>query len=561
MKSFFRLVLSAVLLIVPESAIASNKDIQKTTSDWLEAERTNILLTDDSSLFQMAQKYYDAWPSKWYQPDLNGDGNPDFVMFGIRKPSNAAIEWVDDFDMCGADECKDWAVAPFIMLSEKVDNESTHFRKPRDKEISTKKLIARTSGGKTIFADFNGDGLDDLYVPTWGMGANKGAIDSLIMSSKNGNYQDVAPNIKRMNIRSLRHWASAGDIDNDGDIDIIAGDLGPHNGQAGAKIDCFFNDGKGNFSHSNCLKINTFSKDKFRSWGGTLFDLDADGDLDLWVSFQGKKPTIFLGDGSGKYSSNSKIEIDFPKSWPTKMRQIGYVMASDIEDDGFVDIFFSVQGKSNCGKTYCGSYVGYFKNDKGKLTFNNFIEKVEENELLIWGRTSMIVVKDLNADGLKDVYLKRNFKSPIYFQDVNGRFNPSNTFLNSSLKAPVLFEEISPKTSITSKNTTLNNSDNPPLSDTPDENLCQLALNETGSDWNTNKQIWVKEAKKRGFNVKICKLYSNRLKPETPDGTHSAVQVCKQALDGDKWNLNNSDWVREAKGRGYDITICKSFLN
>jgi len=34
------------------------------------------------------------------------------------------------------------------------------------------------------------------------------------------------------------------------------------------------------------------------------------------------------------------------------------------------------------------------------------------------------------------------------------------------------------------------------------------------------------------------------------------VQVCKQALDGDKWNINNSDWVKEAKDRGYDVTIC-----
>jgi len=344
--------------------------------------------------------------------------------------------------MCGVDECKDWAVPPFIMLSKKTSEFGTYFRRPIDSEISSKRLIARTSGGKTIFADFNADGLDDLYVPTWGLGANKGAIDSLILSSKSGKYQDFAPATKRMNVRSLRHWASAGDIDNDGDIDIIAGDLGANNGQAGAKVDCFFNDGDGNFSHSYCLKINYFSNNKYRSWGGTLFDVDADGDLDLWVSLEGKKPTIFLGDGSGKYSSNAKIEIDFPKTWPTKMRQIGYVMASDIDEDGFVEIFFSVQGKSNCGKTYCGSYVGYFKNERGQLRFHSFIEKVEEDEPLIWGRTSMIVVKDLNGDGLKDVYLKRNYASPIYYQFENGIFKPATSGTIPALQTPFLHKPL-----------------------------------------------------------------------------------------------------------------------
>ncbi|MEX0503543.1 hypothetical protein AB3X55_08105 [Alphaproteobacteria bacterium LSUCC0719] len=417
--------------------VNAKQHIQKTTSDWLEAERTNILLLDSGAVFQLAQRYYDAWPSKWYQPDLNGDGKADLVMFGIRTPSNVAKEYLSDYDMCGLVECKDWAVAPFMMIAERVSNRTIQFRKPVDDEISDKRLIARTSGGKTIFADFNGDGLDDIYVPTWGLGANKGAMDSLLMSSSNGKYEDLALTTPRMNVRSLRHWASAGDIDNDGDIDIIAGDLGGNNGRDGAQVDCFSNDGKGNFSHSFCLKLNSFSADRYRSWGGTLFDLDADGDLDLWVSLEGKKPAVFLGDGTGHYSSNAKIDIEFPKSWPAKMRQIGYVMAADVEDDGFVDIFFSVQGKSECGKTYCGSYVGYFKNEGGNLKFKSFIEKVEEDEPLIWSRTSMIVVKDLDGDGLKDVYLKRNYSNPIYLQNDDGFFESSRSTTSLILKDPV----------------------------------------------------------------------------------------------------------------------------
>ena len=114
------------------------------------------------------------------------------------------------------------------------------------------------------------------------------------------------------------------------------------------------------------------------------------------------------------------------------MRQIGYVISADIDNDGFVEIFFSVQGKGKCRKTYCGSYVGYFKNQKGKLIFKDFIFKKEETEKWIWSSTSMIVVKDLNNDGLKDIFLKRNYPSPIYLQNENGLF--VNTPLNSGIQ-------------------------------------------------------------------------------------------------------------------------------
>ena len=53
-----------------------------------------------------------------------------------------------------------------------------------------------------------------------------------------------------------------------------------------------------------CLNIKGFTKNKYHSWGGTLFDIDADGDLDLWVSRTGKQPTIYLGNNTGKFSSD-----------------------------------------------------------------------------------------------------------------------------------------------------------------------------------------------------------------------------------------------------------------
>ena len=501
MKIFYAL----LVFIFVFSTAKANPNIQKTTSDWLEHQRTNIYLLTNSEPFNLARKHYSFWPSKWYQPDINGDGLSDFVIFGVNKPSNQVKKFTSDFDMCGKDECKDWAVPPFFLIAEKEDTKALnkYFRMPQKNEITYSNLVARTSGGKTIFVDFNGDGLDDIYVPTWGLGANKGQIDSLIIS-KDKKYIDIASDIKRMNVRSLRHWATAGDIDNDGDIDIIAGDLGENNGKGGAKIDCFINDGKGNFIHDFCLNIKSFTKNKYHSWGGTLFDIDADGDLDLWVSQTGKQPTIYLGNNTGKFSSDKKIEIDYPKSWPKKMRQIGYVISADIDNDGFVEIFFSVQGKGKCRKTYCGSYVGYFKNQKGKLIFKDFIFKKEETEKWIWSSTSMIVVKDLNNDGLKDVYLKRNYPSPIYLQNENGLF--VNTPLNSGIK---LFNPVVIDLKVEKKNKQISYPkgwiENIGL---PNSNvLCKKAV--LDSQWNNLKPKWVKSAKERGFTLELCMRFNN----------------------------------------------------
>ena len=78
------LILFLFLFSTP-SFIKANPNIQKTTSDWLEHQRTNIYLLTNSEPFKLARKYYSFWPSKWYQPDLNGDGLLVYHIDDIRS--------------------------------------------------------------------------------------------------------------------------------------------------------------------------------------------------------------------------------------------------------------------------------------------------------------------------------------------------------------------------------------------------------------------------------------------------------------------------------------------
>ena len=91
-RNLHRLFVLLALLVTAQVCYGSSP-ILKTTSDYLESQSTTIFLETGSPLFQAAQSYYGAWPSKWYQPDLNGDGLRDIVLFGVRKPTNERENW------------------------------------------------------------------------------------------------------------------------------------------------------------------------------------------------------------------------------------------------------------------------------------------------------------------------------------------------------------------------------------------------------------------------------------------------------------------------------------
>ena len=131
-----------------------------------------------------------------------------------------------------------------------------------------------------------------------------------------------------------RHYSDAiwhlafGDIDNDNDLDYVFTSryTGPTNVN-----ECYFNDGKGNFTNSNqdFLPIGN-------SWGILLRDIDNDGDLDFvepnsayWNPTADPRIRIFLNNGSGIFS-NSGQNLG---SSDVKDIDLG-----DIDNDGDYDI-------------------------------------------------------------------------------------------------------------------------------------------------------------------------------------------------------------------------------
>ena len=135
-------------------------------------------------------------------------------------------------------------------------------------------LTSETGATHVEIMDLNGDGVFDIL-------ASRGHGDGLLWYE--GPEFEVHP------LDDTMHWPhamAAGDIDNDGDIDVVA--AGATDGKG---VAWFENDGQGSFT-KHSLDENQ------RSYQSTLLDLDADGDLDIVLSgVQSENVVIFENRG------------------------------------------------------------------------------------------------------------------------------------------------------------------------------------------------------------------------------------------------------------------------
>ena len=121
-----------------------------------------------------------------------------------------------------------------------------------------------------------------------------------------------------------------GDIDNDGDADILVANGRHWPGQNRV----FVNNGKGVFTVSRPL-----GNERETSYSTELADFDNDGDLDIAVGNDMAPNYIFINDGNG-------IFIKGP-SFGKKYAPTRNIVVSDIDNDGDIDILITNRGREN----------------------------------------------------------------------------------------------------------------------------------------------------------------------------------------------------------------------
>jgi hypothetical protein len=156
--------------------------------------------------------------------------------------------------------------------------------------------------------DFTGDSVPDVFLPgAWG------TPSVLLQGDGAGGLLDASAGLPALQLAVGD--AEPGDVDGDGDLDLVLSDSGSQNAlfSQGEPTRLWLNDGAGSFTDVTDTAMPALA---IRwSWDLELFDLDQDHDLDLLISCKTcDRSSIFSNDGTGTFTDISAAALPEARS-------------------------------------------------------------------------------------------------------------------------------------------------------------------------------------------------------------------------------------------------------
>ena len=270
------------------------------------------------------------------------------------------------------------------------------------KDLNILNYLYYYNGAGIAAADFNNDGLQDLYF------VGNQTSDKLYLNLGNLTFKDVTPESQIKNTTPWTTGITTVDINNDGLLDIYLCRIGKHNTISGKNL-LYINQGE------NSDGVLTF-KEEGNLYGldiislatqASFFDYDKDGDLDMFLLNHSLHPNSNYGQGKSRNkidsmagdkffeNTNGKF-VDVSKKSGIFQGKIGYglgVSIGDLNNDGYPDM-----------------YIGndFFENDYLYINQKNktFKEIISLDKTTL-GHTSHFsmgnAIADLNNDELLDI--------------------------------------------------------------------------------------------------------------------------------------------------------------
>ena len=388
--------------------------------------------------------------------DFDNDGVDDFFI--LTNPKQPGVVWDKPGPSCETSlgECysKDGFISVFKVEQTPTKKRNGEYTSAMYKAIDVSGLLVDenplemkgTYSTDINVADFNGDGKVDIFATdtnqiddSW-----SGKNDIYFLSNEGRGWtESTRTHVTGHDVKNgeglinFSHGSTVGDIDGDGDIDVIVTSIdwaGPETNRNG-EIWCYVNQGDGHMKVRRCGN----------QWGGTamLGDVDGDGDLDLvWGSetmpsvktwdrynttpgcfrksgnswFKKDKCNgifngILLNDGKGNFNQRGFEFDNHTNSNGFVYYSVPSAKVADLDADGDLDVV-----RMHVGHVYAGAGFtieenlgdGTFKRVfdfeicKGPKSKDNW-PRQEGNSYNCWA--SDFKFGDFNEDGLIDIYL------------------------------------------------------------------------------------------------------------------------------------------------------------